>query len=132
KHRMRSLQAIAARVTRRKRAPSRALGGPSRWNVQYRLKTKLLSAPQTKASVLKSNSLAVPCPGQSQSRPLSTSRSMVVFTQPTSPKRTNCQIVLFRVFRVEMACTCILFASPGKGVRSEEHTSELQSRVDVV
>src|SRR6266849_3535515 len=66
--------------------------------------------------VLKSNSLAVPCAGQSQSRPLSTSRSMVVFTQPTSPKRTNCQIALPRVFRLEVAGTCVLFASPGKGV----------------
>ena len=37
---------------------------------------------------------------------------MVVFTQPTSPKRTNCQIVLPRVFSLEVARTCVLFASP--------------------
>src|SRR6266487_1238220 len=66
--------------------------------------------------VLKNRSLAVPCAGQSQSRPLSTSRSMMVFTQPTNAKRTNCQMVLPRVFRVEATCTWVLFASRGFGV----------------
>src|SRR5260370_9280619 len=66
--------------------------------------------------VLKSRSLAMFCPGQSQSRPFSTSRSMVVFKQPTSPNRTNCQIVLFRVFRLEATCPCVLLVSPAKGV----------------
>ena len=54
--------------------------------------------------------------GQSWSRQFSTSRSMVVFKQPTSQKRTNCQIVLFRVFRLEATCTFILLVSFGKGV----------------
>jgi len=41
---------------------------------------------------------------------------MAVFKQPTSPKRTNCQIVLFRVSRLEVACTFVLLVSPGKDV----------------
>src|SRR5207247_3971100 len=66
--------------------------------------------------VLASNSLVMPCPGQSQSRPFSTSRSMVVFKQPTSSKRKSCQIVLFRVFRLEVTCTFVLLVSSSKGV----------------
>src|SRR5215471_18213396 len=115
-HRIKSLQAIVARVIRRKRAPSRHLGRPVHWNVQYRLKKKLLIAPQAYAIVLTNNSLAMPCPGQSQSRQFSTSRSIVVFTQPTSPKRTNCQLVLPRVLRLEATCTCVMLVSPGKSV----------------
>src|SRR5215470_3544505 len=58
----------------------------------------------------------MPCPGQSQSRQFSTSRSIVVFTQPTSPNRTHCHIVLFRVIRLEATCPCVLLVTPGKGV----------------
>src|SRR6266568_6111830 len=65
--------------------------------------------------VLKNRSLAMLCVGQSWSRPLSTSRSIVVFKQPTSPKRTSCQIVLFRVFRLEATCPCVLLVSLDKG-----------------
>src|SRR5215471_7630765 len=63
--------------------------------------------------VLKSNSLAMFCPGQSQSRQFSTRRSMVVFKHPTSANRTNCQIVLFRIIRLEATCTFVLLVSPG-------------------
>src|SRR5260370_25320756 len=66
--------------------------------------------------VLASNSLVMPCPGQRQSMQFSTSRSMVVFKQPTRPKRKSCQIVLFRVFRLEVTCTFVLLVSSGKGV----------------
>src|SRR5215469_8089735 len=66
--------------------------------------------------VLASNSLGMPCPGQSQSRLFRTSRSMVVFTQPNSPNRTNCHFVVFRVFRVETICAFEVLVSPGCGV----------------
>src|SRR5215469_16379358 len=65
--------------------------------------------------VLKSRSPILFWVGQSQSRPLSTSRSMAVFKQPTSPNRTNCQIVLFRMVRLEATCPCVWLVSLGAG-----------------
>jgi hypothetical protein len=41
---------------------------------------------------------------------------MVVFKQPTIPKRKSCQIVLFRIFRLEAPCIFVLLVSRSFGV----------------